>query len=83
MWLGASLIDELVANLGRKRQIGELIAVDVTQLDFPQPELDATETVAMHGYPVPAGNGVLDRVACTIHAWMNGKAPVGIPRREI
>lgn len=37
--------DQLVAHAARKRQIGDPVAVQMTQLAPPEPELDAAEAV--------------------------------------
>jgi hypothetical protein len=80
---GMAVVHELIADLLRKRQISELVAVEMTQLDLPEPKLDAPETMGVCGYSVPAGDGRLDRVACAVHASVNRKACPSIPRRAV
>ncbi len=46
-------VDERVARLLRKRQVGKHVAVDVAKLHTAEPELDSAEPVIVAFDPVP------------------------------
>lgn len=68
---GAAFFDELVADLGRERKVGEVIAVDVAELDPAEAELGSPEAMRMRADSVPTQDGVLDQVTGTVHVLMN------------
>jgi hypothetical protein len=71
MRFGASFAHELVTHLGRERKVGEVIAVEMTELNFPQTELGAAVSVRMSLHPVPAEERSLDGMACSLHIGPN------------
>ena len=58
MRLRLALRDELLAHADRKRQVREMMAVEVTELPAADEELDAAESVRRHRHAIPPGDFV-------------------------
>ena len=60
--------NQLVAHLHRKRQIRELISVQMSKLTPADTEFNAAESVRTDGHAGPAGDGLLDLRRDASHA---------------
>lgn len=69
--LGASRLNEFVARFGREWKVGEVIAVEMPELDLAESKLDAAETVRVDGDTVPTRHRLLNRLARSVHIWSN------------
>jgi hypothetical protein len=68
---GASRSDELVADAAGEREVGEAVAVQVTELAAAEPELGAPEAVRLCRYPWPGKHLAADFLGDT-HTFSNG-----------
>lgn len=64
---GAPCSDKLVAQLGRKWEIGETVSVNMPELDLAESELHPAKAVCMAGDTVPARHGIFDRPEGPVH----------------
>lgn len=75
MGLGSAFIHELVADLGREREIGEAVSVKMSQLYLAVTKLHPPEAMRMGGDTFPAPDRFFDRNMSSVHDVRN--APEG------
>jgi hypothetical protein len=75
MGLGSAFIHELVADLGREREIGEAVSVKMSQLYLAVTKLHPPEAMRMGGDTFPAPDRFFDRNMSWVHDVRN--APEG------
>lgn len=79
MRAGAPFANEFVTELRWEWKIGQVVTVNVPELDLAEPELDALEAMSFGRHPLPAEDRSLDRAARSIHAGQNLQKRPAIP----
>jgi hypothetical protein len=59
--------DNIITHLSWKRDIHEMVAVDVAQLTFAQAKFCSAKSMRMRGNAPPTQGGFMNSLLCAIH----------------
>ncbi len=64
---GTAFLHQFVSEFRREREIGEMISVEMSELDLAEPELDAAEAVRVGRHAAPARHCLPDGRVRSLH----------------